>query len=144
MNSTTSATWARGCHCTKVRFEVIGPVRGSVYCHCRQCLHLHGHFVAYSQAHRRDLTITDENAIHWYRASAAAQRGFCRHCGTRLFWAPDNGDAVSIASGAFDPAKVPPAVGHIFASTAPAYYTFDDGLPRFDAEWQGDPPWFEG
>ena len=31
-----------GCMCGAVRFEISGPLRNVVYCHCSECRKLHG------------------------------------------------------------------------------------------------------
>jgi len=37
-----------GCLCGAVRYEVLGPLRDVVLCHCSHCRRTHGHVAAYA------------------------------------------------------------------------------------------------
>ena len=71
--------------------------------------------------------------VGWYRASAEARRGFCRTCGSALFWQADGTDYMSIMAGAFDqPSGL--AIGyHIFCADKGDFYDINDGLPQYPA-----------
>lgn len=73
-----------------------------------------------------------DSGLHWYRSSERAQRGFCCHCGSSLFWKPDHGRYISIMAGTLDNTTGIKAVEHIFVENASDYYVIDDGLPRFE------------
>jgi hypothetical protein len=45
------------------------------------------------------MTIEGEGNVAWYSASDSARRGYCRFCGSPLFWAPNDGDTVSVSAG---------------------------------------------
>lgn len=81
------------------------------------------------------LELIDDEGLRWYRSSPAAERGFCKHCGSNLFWRPDQGAHISIMSGTLDVPTGLTACEHIHVDSAADYYTIDDGLPRF----AGDP-----
>ena len=44
------------CLCGAVRYEVRGPLRQVVNCHCGQCRKFHGHYGAYSSAAAKDIS----------------------------------------------------------------------------------------
>lgn len=93
------------CLCGAVRYQVHGPLRDVIVCHCRQCRRHSGHVAAYTRALRADLTIAEARGLAWYRPSApddSAQRGFCNQCGASLFWQMPETDTVSIAAGTLD------------------------------------------
>ena len=123
-----------GCLCGAVRYQVRGPLRGVVYCHCEQCQRTSGHFVAATAALTRYLEITEERGLRWYRSSDVAQRGFCQLCGSSLFYAPDKGDRVSIQAGSMDVPVVMSAIAHIFVAEAKDYYEITDDLPKHDGQ----------
>ena len=75
---------AGGCECGAVRYEVRGPLREVINCHCGQCRRTHGHFAAYSAAARADLAIVEDRGLKWDRSSDSARRGFCGGCGGGL------------------------------------------------------------
>ena len=69
-----TAARAGGCLCGAVRYQVRGPLRGIMLCHCGQCRRWHGHLGAYSSAARADVLIEDGAALVWFaqlRARAA-------------------------------------------------------------------------
>jgi len=122
---------ARGaCLCGGVRYEVHGPLRPVVACHCRQCQKTSGHFVAATRAHRDNLRLLADDDLSWYRSSKHAERGFCRVCGSSLFWRRDGDDGVSIMAGSLERPTGLRLVEHIFTESAGDYYAIDDGLPR--------------
>ena len=122
-----------GCLCGAVRYEVRGPLRGVVMCHCGQCLRSHGHFAAYTSVSLGHLTIFEEGALKWFEASDKARRGFCGACGSRLFWEPYGEGRMSVAAGSFDQPSGLKSVSHIFMKDAGDYYEVSDGLPQHQA-----------
>ena len=104
------------CLCGQVRYSVSGPLREVLACHGTQCRKQSGHFYAATNA--KDDAISLEGAEHvtWYRASDTAKRGFCRHCGSVLFWKPNDGDYTSILAGGFDKPSDLKLTKHIFVA----------------------------
>jgi len=85
-NAATSDRHAGGCLCGTIRFEVAGPLRDAVMCHCAQCRHWHGDAAVYAATDLDRVTIRDETALVWYQASSRTRRGFCAKCGACMFW----------------------------------------------------------
>ena len=73
-----------------------------------------------------------EADLKWYRSSERASRGFCRQCGSSLFWKPDHGRYISIMAGSLGIPTGLEAVEHIFVRDASDYYVIDHSLPRFE------------
>lgn len=130
---------AGGCLCGAVRYEVRGPLRAVIACHCRQCQRSSGHFVAATAARRRDLHLSGEENLSWYRSSARAERAFCRRCGSNLFWRRRDDETVSIMAGTLDRPTGLRLSEHIFTESAGDYYEITDGLPRRPGGLQGAP-----
>ncbi|RUX42484.1 MAG: GFA family protein [Mesorhizobium sp.] len=120
------------CLCGAVRFRTRGALRGVVYCHCSQCRRQNGHFVAATSAKDADIDIEGAEALTWYGASDVARRGFCRICGSLLFWKHNELDQISIMAGAFDRPSGLAGESHIFVGDKGDYYSIDDGLPQFE------------
>ena len=130
-DTATGEQVARGsCLCGAVRYEVRGPLRGVVNCHCGQCLKTHGHFGAYTSARRADLCVVNDRGLTWFRSSDEARRGFCRNCGASLFWDADGRETISVAAGTLDQPTHLETVAHIYVSELADYYRLDDGIPR--------------
>ena len=120
-----------GCLCEAVRYEVTGPQRKVVYCHCAQCRKTSGHYVAATAVDVDKLTFTEDSGLRWYRSSDIAERGFCQHCGSSLFWRPDHGKYVALMAGALDAPTGLTSREHIHVDDASDYYELTDGLPQY-------------
>jgi hypothetical protein len=123
-----------GCLCGAVHFEVHGPLTAPTACHCGQCRRQTGHFVVSSNAARDDVMFQKQDGLAWYRSSDFAQRGFCKECGSTLFWSGDGKDYLSIALGALDPPTGLKIAKHIYVVDKSDYYDITDDLPKFEAD----------
>jgi hypothetical protein len=116
------------CLCGAVAYEVRGPLRDVLICHCEECRRWHG--------------------LRWVQSphsDAGARRGFCAECGSGLFWDPPRRDTISIVAGTLDQPTGLRVAAHWFVSQAADYDTLpDDGLPRHERsaeqERRGDAP----
>lgn len=117
------------CLCGAVRFEISGPLRDVVLCHCAMCRRTHGHVAAYSACDRADLRIVEARGLKWYASSAIARRGFCTECGASLFWERLNADYVSVAAGVIDAPTGLKTTLQIYVSSAGDYYEIDGRMP---------------
>ena len=118
-----------GCLCGGVRYRVKGPLRSIVYCHCSQCRRTSGHFVAATAVATDALTVVAGKSLEWFASSEIASRGFCRRCGSSLFWLPKTEDHVSIMAGTLDESTGLQAVAHIHTGDKGDYYELTDDLP---------------
>lgn len=119
-----------GCLCGAVRYQVTGPLRPVVACHCSQCQRTSGHHVAATKAYLSDLSLQGAEAVTWYQASPTARRGFCKICGGQLFWQPVGGETISIFAGSLDQPSGLKLAEHIFVADKADYYQITDGLPQ--------------
>jgi len=122
-----------GCLCGAVRYQVRGPMRPVVNCHCGQCRRFHGHYGAYTGADWNAVTLKDSGALRWYRSSEHARRGFCGTCGASLFWDKDGRGFLAIAAGSLDQPTGLRTVRHIFTADRGDYYEITDGLEQLPA-----------
>jgi hypothetical protein len=123
-----------GCLCGAVRYEVRGPLRDVLICHCDECRRWHGHVSASTASQRQDLVLLEEGGLSWVQSPASdanARRGFCRECGSSLFWDAPGRETISIAAGTLDGPTGLKVESHWFVSQAGDYYELPaDGLPR--------------
>ena len=110
------------CLCGAVAYEVSGPLRQVIACHCEQCRRTSGHFVAATQARREDLALMAEEGLAWFASSNEAERGFCKRCGSSLFWRRHGEPFVSIMAGTLDQPTGLSIVEHIHRESAGDYY----------------------
>jgi hypothetical protein len=122
------------CLCGSVRYEVQGPLRDVLICHCEECRRWHGHVCAAAAARKADLVLLEKRGLRWIKSpnsDAGARRGFCGECGSSLFWDPPGDETISIAAGTLDPPTGLGIIGHWYTSQASDYYDIpDDGLPH--------------
>lgn len=121
---------AGGCLCGAVRFEVSGDLTPPAACHCSQCRKQSGHYWAATDVARSALTVQGAESLTWFESSPGVRRGFCRVCGSFLFWDPMNQDRVDVAMGAFDGPTQTHLDRHIFTADKGDYYDIADGLPQ--------------
>jgi hypothetical protein len=130
------------CECGAVRYRVYGAMRDVVVCHCGQCRRTHGHAPGYSKARRGEITVDGEADLAWYASSPEAKRGFCRKCGSSLFWRVDGADGVSVTAGSLKRPTGLKTVRHIFTADKGDYYAIADGLPQDPGSMSANPVTF--
>ncbi len=122
------------CLCGAVRYEVHGPLRDVLLCHCVECRRWSGHIFAATSARREYLVLLESGGLRWVaspESESDARRGFCCECGSSLFWDAPARDTISIAAGTLDKPTGLGLLGHVFVTQAGDYYALpDDGLPR--------------
>ena len=123
-----------GCLCQGVRYQVNGPLRAIIACHCEQCRRTSGHFAAMSNALRAHVVFTKSETLRWFRSSDTAERGFCEKCGGNLFWHPIGSDSMSITAGSLDSPTGLSIEKHIFVGDKSDYYQLHDKLPKLE-QW---------
>jgi hypothetical protein len=115
------------CLCGAVAYEVEGPLREVIGCHCTQCRKQTGHYMAATAAKLDKFRIVKDEGLRWYRSSDMAERGFCQICGSTLFWQGKGRDYVAIAAGTVDGDTGLRIAGHIFCADKGDYYEIMDG-----------------
>lgn len=119
------------CACGAVRYEVRGELTQVTYCHCSKCRRWHGHVGAYTAAERSAFALIEQHGLAWFQLNPKVRRGFCRACGSSLFW-DEAGDArIGICAGTLDAPTGLTSKAHIFVGSKGDYYTLpEDGLLR--------------
>lgn len=123
------------CMCGAVTFEFMADRKDVTACHCGQCRSWSGHLWASLNAPFESLTFKKgEDQLGWFKSSDYARRGFCKVCGSALFWHADKLDdykhRIAIAAGAIDPDAAMKFAEHIFVADKGHYYEIADGLPQ--------------
>lgn len=128
-----------GCQCGAVRFRAGGLLDNPHVCHCRMCQRATGNFFAPLVGVPHDLLTWTAGTAAVFESSQGYERGYCRDCGTPLFYRRAGGSHTSLMIGAFDdPSGIPllyefgmesragqlEALGHVEA------YTTEDIMPE--------------
>jgi hypothetical protein len=118
-----------GCLCGSVRYQVDGTLRDIIACHCVQCRRSSGHFVAATACRRDHFKLLRQDSLQWYSAVPGYRRGFCKVCGSSLFFEEAGGERVSIAAGSLDTPQGLRIAAHTYTAEAGDYYTLDPHIP---------------
>jgi hypothetical protein len=122
------------CLCGGVRYEISGPLRGVLNCHCSMCRKAHGAaFRTRASVMAVDFRwVQGEELVTYYESSQGNHRGFCRVCGSPLLSRFDYDPAVyGLPLGALDddPGKKPKL--HVFVADKAPWHDIGDGLPQY-------------
>ena len=110
------------CECGAVAFDLHGPLRGVVVYHCLQCRKNSGHYWAATSVPTPQLNLRQSKGLSWYRSSDVARRGFCKECGSSLFYQLDDEGRTSVGAGTLDGATGVRTTTHIFVKDKGDYY----------------------
>ncbi|WP_346433297.1 GFA family protein [Oceaniradius stylonematis] len=98
----TTEAWSGGCQCGAVRFTAEPDLENGHLCHCRMCQKAVGApFAAHVGAPVESLIWTRGEPSE-FESSAGIFRGFCKACGTYLYFRREAGKRQSMAMAAFD------------------------------------------
>ena len=125
------------CACGAVSFKTRGELRGVIYCHCSQCRRQTGHYLASTNVADDHLKVSGAENVTWFQSSDDAKRGFCRLCGSGLFWKHRKREYTSILAGTFDLPSALREGMHIFTADKGDYYGIHDGLPEYERSSAG-------
>lgn len=119
------------CACGAVRFHLTTAPRDVVACHCQSCRRWSGYHWAATHVAREALVIDNDDTLAWWVSSEIAERGFCRHCGSSLFYRRHDADRVSVAPGALTAPTGLETTAHICVDEAGDYYAIAPSAARY-------------
>lgn len=142
MSSSNDITTGR-CQCGNIRYSVSGPMREVIACHCKQCRRTVGSYFMATNAAADEVSIEDTaGTLTWFRDADYdwAERGFCKRCGSNLFWRADDSGTISITAGSIDEPSGVHVAAHIFVADKGDYYKIADEFPQHPASTGGIVP----
>jgi hypothetical protein len=108
-----------GCQCGAVRYALYAEPDGDI-CHCRMCQKAVGNLFMATAGVPLDRFAWTSGEPALFRSSSAAERGFCRDCGTPLTFRYLAKDAIGVTLGSLDePARARPTKQHGVESRVP-------------------------
>jgi hypothetical protein len=134
----TQATYAGGCLCGAVRYEITGPVSNPCYCHCTTCRRATGAPLVPWGTFAREAVRIVRGRLSEFRSSAQVSRGFCAHCGTSLTYRHEAraGEIDVTLATLDDPTLVPPRM-HVWVKDRLPWVAIGDDLPQLPAGTAG-------
>ena len=132
------AIFTGGCQCGAVRYRLAAEPEATV-CHCRMCQKaVGGPFAALSKV-RNEAFAWTRGQPGAFRSSSAAERHFCRDCGTPLTFEYPHVEGLGVLVGAFDePSRVAPEIQYGNESRVSWYGTLN-ALPGDRVTYADDP-----
>ncbi len=121
-----------GCLCGKVRYTVTLEEPTYSICHCAMCRKWTAG--PYMSVHGKgdDVSFDVDEGLTWYRSSKWAERGFCKECGSSIFYRLANQPEMLIVASvdSLDDASDITLHRHIYVDEMPDRYVFADDRPR--------------
>lgn len=116
------------CLCGGVSFTAEGVEAHHYVCHCGMCRRWSGgpFFAAVTQR----VSFEGAKNVATYQSSDWAERGFCKSCGTSLFYRLKPTGQYLMSVGAFDDPSPFRLIGEIFFDRKPPGYAFAGDHPR--------------
>lgn len=122
------------CLCGDVTFTT--PVPNAIdACNCKICQGWGGGPFIGADFFEGGVTITKEDGLAWYASSEWARRGFCKNCGSNLFYRlNDNEGFWAISAGSLNVPDDMTLGKEIFIDEKPHYYSLSGDHPRLTGE----------
>ena len=111
------------CLCGSVSYTAQAKTAGAGPCHCESCRRWSGGIYLAAEA-TGPVTFQGEENITRYKSSDWAERGFCKNCGSSLFYRLVEQDMYILATGAFDDQSALAMTHQIFIEEKPDWYAF--------------------
>jgi hypothetical protein len=109
-----------GCQCGAVRYTLYATPAEPSVCHCRMCQKAFGGFFAPLAGVPLGDFAWVKGAPGIFKSSDAVERGFCRDCGTPLFFRYIDKGRISVSIGSLDePTRLPPITQYGIESRMP-------------------------
>lgn len=125
-----------GCLCGSVQFEIKGPIRNIVYCHCSQCRKAQGSaFATNGIVKASDFDIlTGADSLTGYESSPGQTKYFCKICGSPILSKSESRpEQVRVRLGTIDSEISERPIAHIFATSKASWENITEDLPQYEA-----------
>ena len=111
------------CLCGAVKVAITLSKQNVGACHCNMCRTWGGGPLLALES-VSEVAIEGEEHVTLYASSEWAERGFCQHCGTHLFYRLKSGDHYAIPVGLVDHGETWTFDTQIFIEQKPTFYHF--------------------
>ncbi|HLT99104.1 MAG TPA: GFA family protein [Burkholderiaceae bacterium] len=126
----TNEAWLTGrCLCGAVQLQVSHERPAIGACHCSICRKWSGGPFLSMECHETPV-IRGEEHVGVYDSSDWAQRGFCKQCGTHLFYRLKEGGFYALSAGLFKESGNWPFTLEVFVDEQPGNYAFSNETKR--------------
>lgn len=121
------------CLCKAVQLHTQNEHHHIHICHCETCRKWAGG-PAFAIPIGTDARWEGADMITRYSSSDWAERGFCKQCGTHLFYYLKSQGIYMVEAGIFEDSNQFEVAEEIFVDSQPAFYRFESNVPRLTAQ----------
>ncbi|QFT84350.1 Glutathione-dependent formaldehyde-activating enzyme [Halomonas sp. THAF12] len=111
------------CLCGAVALEVQASRQNIGACHCQMCRTWGGGPLLALES-VSSVRLEGEDSVSVFASSDWAERAFCRHCGTHLFYRLKTGEHYAVPAGLVDVGQAWTFDSQIFIDEKPPWYAF--------------------
>ena len=125
-----------GCLCGSVRFEIQGPIRNIIYCHCSRCRKAQGSaFATNGIVKVGDFRLMAGQAnLTGYESTPGQKKYFCKICGSPIMSrTASKPDQVRVRLGTIESDIEERPMAHIFVSSKANWEEISGDLPQYDS-----------
>lgn len=123
------------CLCGEVRVTIPELSEEITVCHCHMCQKFFGGpFLSLAGVLPKDVEISGEEQIQRYLSSEWAERGFCKKCGSGLFYHSLADDEYYFPAGLFAEIDQAKLTTEIFYDQKPAFFHFKEPTEKLTEE----------
>lgn len=127
--SNKASTSIGSCLCKTVSLETNADLNKYHICHCGICRRWNGG-PNFAIELKGNVILKGEDALVVYNSSEFAERGFCKHCGTHMFYRLKEPNTYFVPVGIFGDEAQPILESEIFIDNKPDYYNFESNCPK--------------
>ena len=139
--------YAGGCLCGSVRFEITGPIRNIVYCHCSQCRKAQGSaFATNGIVRASDFKIVSEtNVLTGYEPTPGQAKYFCKICGSPILSKTESKpEQVRVRLGTIESDISERPLAHVFVTSKANWEEICGDLPQYEGYEPDRNPYWDG
>lgn len=123
------------CLCGEVRVTIPELSEEITVCHCHMCQKFFGGpFLSLAGVLPKDVEISGEEQIQRYLSSEWAERGFCKQCGSSLFYHSLTDDEYYFPAGLFAEIDQAKLTTEIFYDQKPAFFYYQEPTEKLTEE----------
>jgi len=121
------------CLCGGITYEVSGPLKGVLNCHCKMCRKAHGAaFRTRASVKSEDFQfLSGEKLLTYFESSKGEYRSFCKVCGSVIITRFDHDPKyLGFALGTLDTDPKVQIEQHVFVGDKAPWFEITDVLPQ--------------
>ena len=121
------------CLCGDITYEITGPLKGTLNCHCIMCRKAHGSAFRTRASIKTDdfRFLEGEHQLTYFESSPGERRSFCKRCGSVIITRFDHSPKyLGFALGTLDTDPEVKIEQHVFTEYKAPWFEITDDLPQ--------------